>query len=98
MMASVQKEQHPTSLVTFRVEGDHLISGSAISAAGDGAADLVQERARQLPEEFWRLATTLFNHQTHHRGQASTLLSQSGLDIGVTDLLEWIPEYPNATQ
>ncbi|PPK75204.1 putative damage-inducible protein DinB [Methylobacter tundripaludum] len=28
-----------------------------------------------------------FNHQTHHRGQATTLLSQQGLDIGVTDLL-----------
>ncbi|MER2605866.1 MAG: DinB family protein [Siculibacillus sp.] len=28
-----------------------------------------------------------FNHQTHHRGQASTLLMQAGVDIGVTDLL-----------
>ncbi|WP_339906272.1 DinB family protein [Pseudomonas guineae] len=28
-----------------------------------------------------------FNHQTHHRGQASTLLFQAGQDIGVTDLL-----------
>lgn len=25
--------------------------------------------------------------QTHHRGQASTLLTQAGVDIGVTDLL-----------
>ncbi|MFT3665166.1 DinB family protein [Piscinibacter sp.] len=32
-----------------------------------------------------------FNHQTHHRGQASTLLFQSGVDIGVTDLLAVIP-------
>jgi len=28
-----------------------------------------------------------FNHQTHHRGQISTLLSQAGVDVGVTDLL-----------
>ncbi len=28
----------------------------------------------------------LFNHQTHHRGQASTLLMQCGVDIGVTDM------------
>lgn len=28
-----------------------------------------------------------FNHQTHHRGQVSTLLFQSGVDVGVTDLL-----------
>ena len=27
----------------------------------------------------------LFNHQTHHRGQLTTLLSQLGLDLGVTD-------------
>jgi uncharacterized damage-inducible protein DinB len=27
-----------------------------------------------------------FNHQTHHRGQATTLLMQLGLDPGVTDL------------
>eukprot|EP01034_Spumella_vulgaris_P034443 gene34443-42478_t len=33
-----------------------------------------------------------FNHQTHHRGQASTLLSQAGVDLGVTDLLMLIPE------
>ncbi|MDQ7730609.1 DinB family protein [Halomonas sp. SpR8] len=33
-----------------------------------------------------------FNHQTHHRGQVSTLLSQAGLDIGVTDLLALISE------
>jgi len=33
-----------------------------------------------------------FNHQTHHRGQATTLLSQQGIDIGVTDLVVLVPE------
>lgn len=28
----------------------------------------------------------VFNHQTHHRGQITTLLSQQGHDPGVTDL------------
>lgn len=37
-----------------------------------------------------------FNHQTHHRGQASTLLHQAGLDIGVTDLLARIPNESGA--
>lgn len=32
-----------------------------------------------------------FNHQTHHRGQASTLLFQAGVDVGVTDLVALIP-------
>ena len=27
-----------------------------------------------------------FNHQTHHRGQVTTLLTQMGLDIGTTDI------------
>ena len=30
-----------------------------------------------------------FNHQTHHRGQISTLLFQDGIDIGVTDLIAY---------
>lgn len=33
----------------------------------------------------------VFNHQTHHRGQASTLLFQAGVDVGVTDLITLIP-------
>lgn len=33
-----------------------------------------------------------FNHQTHHRGQASTLLSQMGVDPGVTDLIAMLTE------
>jgi uncharacterized damage-inducible protein DinB len=31
--------------------------------------------------------THFFNHQTHHRGQVTTLLSQRGIDPGVTDLM-----------
>ena len=34
----------------------------------------------------------VFNHQTHHRGQATTLFSQFGIDVGVTDLSALIPE------
>lgn len=34
----------------------------------------------------WLLVTHFFNHQTHHRGQIATLLSQLGYDLGVTDL------------
>ena len=33
----------------------------------------------------------VFNHQTHHRGQVTTLLSQMGLDFGVTDLAPLVP-------
>ena len=40
---------------------------------------------------FAALLQHFFNHQTHHRGQASVLLFQSGVDVGVTDLLAVIP-------
>ena len=40
---------------------------------------------------FAELLSHVFNHQTHHRGQVSTLLSQQGVDIGVTDFLIDIP-------
>lgn len=45
------------------------------------------------PRHFpFRLALAhFFNHQTHHRGQVTTLLSQNGVDPGVTDLI-WLPE------
>ena len=42
-------------------------------------------------KSFFSLVMHFFNHQTHHRGQVSTLLSQLGIDVGVTDLLELIP-------
>ena len=41
--------------------------------------------------EFGSLMFHFFNHQTHHRGQVTTLLSQEGVDVGVTDLLMLIP-------
>lgn len=35
----------------------------------------------------------VFNHQTHHRGQVTTLFSQLGVDVGTTDLSALIPEW-----
>ena len=42
-------------------------------------------------KNFFALLMHLFNHQTHHRGQATTLLMQTGVDMGVTDLLALLP-------
>ncbi len=42
-------------------------------------------------KRFFNLVMHFFNHQTHHRGQATTLLTQAGVDVGVTDLLMLIP-------
>jgi uncharacterized damage-inducible protein DinB len=35
----------------------------------------------------WWAVTHFFNHQTHHRGQVTTLMMQAGVDPGSTDLI-----------
>jgi len=56
-------------------------------------ADLSQIMTHRLADgsstEFtWNKALChWFNHQTHHRGQVTTLLTQMGTDVGLTDLL-----------
>ena len=57
----------------------------------DHAVHYVNSRGA-ADKNFFSLLMHFFNHQTHHRGQASTLLSQQGIDIGVTDLLALIPD------
>jgi uncharacterized damage-inducible protein DinB len=44
----------------------------------------IDGKSRTLP--CWVLATHMINHGTHHRGQATTLLKQLGVDPGETDL------------
>jgi len=51
----------------------------------------LEYRAMSAPGVYsvpmWAAVIHFFNHQTHHRGQVTTLLSQLGHDIGVTDLM-----------
>lgn len=47
-------------------------------------------RGVSADKDFFSLLVHFFNHQTHHRGQATTLLTQAGLDVGTTDLLALI--------
>lgn len=42
---------------------------------------------QQRRYDMWLAVTHFFNHQTHHRGQLTTLLSQCGVDYGVSDLI-----------
>lgn len=64
-------------------------------AAGLGEApeefrfySVTYQRERVIP--FHAAVLQFFNHQTHHRGQATTLLFQFGVDPGITDLA-WMP-------
>ena len=53
----------------------------------------VDNATRTIPR--WVTLTHMFNHQTHHRGQITTLLSQMGLDIGPTDI-PFMPQFQPA--
>ncbi|MFC6672308.1 DinB family protein [Marinobacterium aestuariivivens] len=58
----------------------------------DLVLDYRNTRGVPASKGFSSLVLHFFNHQTHHRGQVSVLLSQAGEDIGVTDLLARIPD------
>lgn len=50
----------------------------------------VDGKVRSVSRRF--LIMHMFNHQTHHRGQVTTLLSQLNLDIGSTDI-PFMPQF-----
>ncbi len=57
------------------------------------AAPLVyMRRGQKLETPLWWAIAHVFNHQTHHRGQVTTLLTQLGCDPGVTDLFAMLRE------
>jgi uncharacterized damage-inducible protein DinB len=82
------------ALLQLRVRLDAIISAWAAQVS---PADLLQpfsyQRMNGEPfcKQFGGVVQHFFNHQTHHRGQVSTLLFQQGVDVGVTDLLVWVP-------
>jgi len=48
----------------------------------------------QRTHPVWQAVTHFFNHQTHHRGQVTTLLMQAGVDVGVTDMVALLSTPP----
>ncbi|AIF49401.1 DinB family protein [Dyella japonica] len=49
-------------------------------------------RGEAFRKPYFFLVMHFFNHQTHHRGQVTTLLAQAGVDVGATDLSALIAE------
>ncbi|MCX7371762.1 MAG: DinB family protein [Alphaproteobacteria bacterium] len=47
---------------------------------------------RELTRPAWLLVTHLFNHQTHHRGQAHALCTRLGAKVADTDLPFILPQ------
>ncbi len=63
------------------------LCGQLEQAALDTPLEYRNSRGEPFRRPLGNLLLHVFNHQTHHRGQATTLLSQAGVDVGVTDLL-----------
>lgn len=91
-MTSTREERFSSfaELWTARRALDQRISHWA-DAVTDSFADgtfrfksVAFQREIELPG--WAAVMQVFNHQTHHRGQVTTLLSQLGKDPGVTDI------------
>lgn len=57
----------------------------------DHALNYTSMKGVAADRSFYSLIMHFFNHQTHHRGQVTTLLSQVGVDVGDTDLVVIIP-------
>lgn len=81
-------------LRTQRVALDRMIvdwAGALAEADLDHALAYQNMAGVAARKNFFGLLMHFFNHQTHHRGQATTLLAQVGVDVGVTDLAPLIP-------
>ena len=84
-----------------RAEIDQIIITWATSEAQQDdymrAFKYTNSKGISSTRNFGEVVSHFYNHQTHHRGQVSTLLSQLGYDIGVTDFLIDIPDDDSAS-
>ena len=83
------------SLRTYRHWLDGLIAHFATEVPEEALSlslTYANMKGVESTRNLFALLMHFFNHQTHHRGQVSTLLSQAGVDLGITDLLPIIPQ------
>ncbi|MCX8004504.1 MAG: DinB family protein [Burkholderiaceae bacterium] len=77
-----------------RMEMDAEITDWALHVSGERLAGTLTwfsvTAQRETTRPLALCVMQMFNHQTHHRGQVTTLLKQAGIDPGVTDL-PWAP-------
>jgi uncharacterized damage-inducible protein DinB len=83
--------QQRTNLDQIIINWCHQISESDLSHQ----LEYTNMKEIRAIKEFGSLIFHFFNHQTHHRGQITTLLFQEGIDVGNTGLQTQIPDYLN---
>lgn len=87
---------------TLRRERDHTDTAietwvEALTVEALASSLQIHRRGATQEVPVWWIATQLFNHQTHHRGQISTLLFQAGQDPGVTDIFAMLNDEARAS-
>jgi len=88
-----------TRLRERRVWLDGVIQAWADSLTAEDIEHVLEyanTRGDRFRKRFAGLVMHFFNHQTHHRGQVTTLLSQAGVDVGETDLRALLADEPAA--
>lgn len=72
-----------------RAKTDDEIDAYVATLTAEKLAGNLRFLRRGAVNEFplWHAVAHVFNHQTHHRGQVTTLLMQTGHDPGSTDLI-----------
>ncbi|MGF1697277.1 damage-inducible protein DinB [Vibrio lamellibrachiae] len=87
------------SLKSLREKVDRIYIDMAQGFDSDTCSKIVRYTTTEgntIEKNVAEFCQHIFNHQTHHRGQLTTLLSQFGLDYGCTDLPMVVPEGSNA--
>ena len=82
-------------LASVRVALDQVIVQFIAEATDDmldGALQYRNMKGDRMRKKLSLVLLHYFNHQTHHRGQVTALLSQAGVDYGVTDLVVLVPD------
>jgi uncharacterized damage-inducible protein DinB len=84
------------TLSAARTEADRDFSAWAAQVTDAWLGEMMHWHSnaanRDLATPRSLLVTHLFNHQTHHRGQAHALITAAGQDTGDTDLFLLVPE------
>jgi len=79
-----------------RERTDAMIESWAANITRKFLARTMEYDAMSQPGHYrvpmWAAVTHFFNHQTHHRGQISTILSQLDHDVGITDFMAMLRE------
>jgi uncharacterized damage-inducible protein DinB len=79
-----------------REHTDAMIESWAAEITPEFLARTMEYGAMSQPGNYrvpmWAAVTHFFNHQAHHRGQVTTIFSQLGRDVGITDFMAMLRE------